>query len=236
MVGALTGQKTLNVDGPVTASRQLCYLAWRVMDQRQWQDTNRSLNIDGTKWEGKSGSDWWVLLAEFLWAWDARVARRPRSVQEPEQVRTILRSQIEMWRDLLLMAADPTSFPDVGTIGRASRRSKHILAFFSPEIIVGLFASSGLGVSIYYLTGVGTKYAAIGAALSALGLSGSAASGTIKSFSQGVTTRLRDAASQDAVIKMIKRLPPRRVHRRANFRAFRRAAPPLKAAIAETQE
>jgi hypothetical protein len=124
-----------------------------------------------------------------------------------DKVTKRLKDQIEAWRDLLLMAADPGSFADIGIIARASRRSRHIWKFFSPELIVGAATSAGLGVSLYYLSAAAGQYAALGAGLSALGLTGSAASGTIKSISQDVIARMREASSQEAVTKMITRLP-----------------------------
>jgi hypothetical protein len=144
-------------------------------------------------------------ITDTLMKWK-RIALDPKLSGQYDAA-SALHDQVMLWRDLLLMAADPKDFADIGTIAKTARRSRHIVNFFAPEIVFGAITSAGLGVCLYYLTGVGTNYQAIGAAVSALGLTGSTASATIKSFSQGVMDRVRLASDQDAVIKMITRLP-----------------------------
>ena len=104
-----------------------------------------------------------------------------------------LKIQVKKWKDLLLMAADSTDFGDLGTIGDVSRSSRHIFAFYLPEIVVGAVTSGALGVCLYFLVSSGTSYQAPLSALSALGLTGSVGVGIIKSFSQGVTNRVHAA-------------------------------------------
>jgi len=141
------------------------------------------------KWEGFAKD-----LSRLGWAAGDEVGRAFRS-----KAREDLGLQVKKWKDLLLMAADSTDFADPGNIAKASRSSRHIFAFYLPEIVSGAVASGALGVCLYYLVSSGTSYQAPLSALSGLGLTGTVGVGIIKSFSQGVTNRVHAATDLDAV-------------------------------------
>jgi hypothetical protein len=161
-------------------------------------------------------------------ALDPRLADR-ESAQE--EAACALHDQVMVWRDLLLMAADPKDFPDPGSIANASRHSLYFVKFFAPELVVGVITSAGLGACVYFLSGAGTSYQAVLTAMSALGLTATTASAAIKTFSQGVLGRVRAASDQAAVTKMITRLPAPGFRRATSPRPGE-LAPDVKRAVA----
>ena len=120
------------------------------------------------------------------------------------ETQTCLEEQGRAWRDLLLMAIEPSEFVDIETMARESRRSRRILVAFRSEGVAALISTGLIAWSASQLSGL---KGASATALGVVGLTGSATTGTLKSIYQSTLTQVQRETQEAAVVAMINHVP-----------------------------